>query len=73
MRFVIALASLALAGLAACGGSSDCSVNPTGNSCTGQQTTTGAPFVGNYTLKLVDGKPLPGTFADSSIESGTSR
>lgn len=71
MRFTLALASLALAGLAACGGSSDCSTNPTGSSCTGGSTTSSAPFVGSYTLKLVDNKALPGVSPDSSILSGT--
>ena len=33
--------------------------------------TSSAPIVGSYTLKLVDSKPLPATFADSSLESGT--
>ena len=70
MRFGLALTSLALAGLAACGGSgSDCATNPTAGGCTGGGSS--APIVGNYTLKLVDNKALPGTFADSSIESGT--
>ena len=63
MRIVVALASLALASLAACGGSSDATTGPSGGSS--------APIVGSYTLKLVDSKPLPGTFADSSLESGT--
>lgn len=71
MRFILALASLALAGLSACGGSSDCATNPTGSSCTGQSGTSSAPIVGSFTLKLVDNKPLPVAFADSSIESGT--
>ena len=70
MRFVLALSSLTLAGLAACGGSSDCTQNPTASNCTGNPGGS-APVVGNYTLKLVDNKALPGTFADSSIESGT--
>jgi len=71
MRFTLALASLALAGLAACGGSSDCTQNPTASNCTGQSSGSNSPILGSYTLTLVDSKPLPGTFADSSIESGT--
>jgi hypothetical protein len=71
MRFVLALSSLALAGLAACGGSSDCATNPTGGGCTGQPTTSNAPFLGSFSLQLVDSKPVPVAFADSSIESGT--
>ena len=64
MHIVVAtLASLALASIAGCGGSSDSATGPSGSSS--------SPIVGSYTLKLVDGKPLPGTFADSSLESGT--
>ena len=64
MRIVVAaLASLALACLTACGGSSDATTGPSGGSS--------APIVGSYTLRLVDSKPLPATFADSSLESGT--
>ena len=70
MRIVVALTSLAFAGLTACGGSSDCSQNPTASNCTGS-TGGSAPIVGSYTLKLVDNKPLPGVSADSSIQSGT--
>jgi len=70
MRFTLALASLALTGLAACGGSSDCTQNPTASNCTGNSGGS-SPIVGSYTLRQVDNKPLPGTFADSSIESGT--
>jgi hypothetical protein len=65
-----ALASLALAVLSACGGGSDCATNPTASSCTGP-SGGGAPIVGSYTLKFVDGKALPAAFADSSLESGT--
>jgi hypothetical protein len=71
MRFALALTSLALAGLSACGGSSDCATNPTGGGCTGQSSTSNAPILGSFSLKLVDSKPLPVAFADSSIESGT--
>ena len=71
MRFALALTSLALAGLSACGGGSDCATSPTSSSCTGPSNTSGAPFIGSYSLKLVDSKPLPVAFADSSIESGT--
>ena len=64
MRIIVAFACLALGSLAACGGgSSDATTGPSGGS--------GAPIVGSYTLKLVDSKPLPATFADSSLESGT--
>src|SRR4051812_27334730 len=63
MRITVALASLALASLAACGGSSDSGTGPAGGS--------NSAIVGSYTLKLVDSKALPGTFADSSLESGT--
>jgi hypothetical protein len=59
---VVALASFALASLAACG-SSDSGTGPSG--------TSSSPIVGNYTLKLVDNKPLPGVSPDSSLESGT--
>jgi len=71
MRFALALTSLALAGLAACGGSSglDCATSPTANGCTGGGSS--APIVGNYTLKQVDGKALPVAFTDSSLVSGT--
>jgi hypothetical protein len=71
MRFTLAFASLALIGLAACGGSSDCSQNPTGSTCTGNTGGSGAPILGSYTLAQVDSKPLPGVSSDSSIESGT--
>jgi hypothetical protein len=63
MRIAVALASLALASLTACGGSSDSGTGPSGGS--------NSAIVGSYTLKLVDSKALPGTFADSSLESGT--
>jgi hypothetical protein len=73
MRIAVpALASLALVVLSACGGvGTDCATAPTSSSCTGQSSTSNAPILGSYSLKLVDGKPLPGTFADSSIEAGT--
>ena len=70
MRFTLALTSLALAGLAACGGSgSDCATNPTAGGCTGGGSS--APIVGNYTLKTADAKALPAAFTDSSLVSGT--
>ena len=70
MRFTLAFASLAFAGLAACGGSgSDCATNPTANGCTGGGSS--APIVGSYTLKTADSKPLPVAFTDSSLVSGT--
>ena len=69
MRFTLAIASLALAGLAACGGSSDCATNPTAGGCTGGGSS--APIVGNYTLKTADAKALPAVYADSSLVSGT--
>ena len=63
MRIVVtAFACLALGSLAACG-SSDGTTGPSGGST--------SPIVGSYTLKLVDNKPLPAAFADSSLESGT--
>ena len=70
MRFTLALTSLALAGLAACGGGSDCATSPTSSSCTGPGGSS-APIAGNYTLKTADAKPLPAAFADSSLVSGT--
>ena len=73
MRFTLplALASLAVAALAACGGSGvDCATSPTSSGCTGSSGGS-APIVGSYTLKLVDGKAPPAAFADSSLESGT--
>ena len=71
MRFPFALTSLALAGLAACGGSKgiDCATNPTANGCTGGGPS--APIVGSYTLKTADAKPLPAAYTDSSLVSGT--
>ena len=72
MRFTpsLVLASLVLAGLAACGGSGvDCATSPTSSGCT--PSGGSAPIVGSYTLKLVDSKQLPVAFADSSIQSGT--
>jgi hypothetical protein len=71
MRFTLALASLALAGLAACGGSSDCATNPTNASCTGSPGGSSAPIAGNYTLTTADAKALPAVYADSSLVSGT--
>jgi len=69
MRFALSLTSLALAGLAACGGSgSDCATNPTAGGCT---SGSSAPIVGSYTLKTVDAKQLPAAFTDSSLVSGT--
>jgi hypothetical protein len=73
MRFTlpIAIASLAIAGLAACGGSGvDCATSPTSSSCTGPGGSS-APIAGNYTLKTADSKPVPAAFADSSLVSGT--
>ena len=73
MRFTLspAIASLALAALAACGGSGvDCATSPTSSSCTGPGGSS-APIAGNYTLKTADSKPLPAAFADSSLVSGT--
>jgi len=70
MRFILALTSLALAGLSACGGGSDCATAPTSSSCTGPSGGS-SPIVGSYSLKLVDGKPLPAAFTDSSLVSGT--
>jgi hypothetical protein len=70
MRFTLALASLALAGLSACGGGSDCATSPTSSSCTGSGGSS-SPINGNYTLKTADSKPLPVAFADSSLVSGT--
>jgi hypothetical protein len=73
MRFTlpIAIAYLALAGLAACGGSgADCATSPTSSSCTGPGGSS-APIAGNYTLKTADSKPVPAAFADSSLVSGT--
>ena len=73
MRFTpaLVLASLALAALAACGGSGvDCATSPTSSGCTGPGGSS-APIVGNYTLKTADSKPLPAAFADSSLVSGT--
>ena len=73
MRFTLspAIASLALAALAACGGSGvDCATSPTSSSCIGQGGSS-APIAGNYTLKTADSKPLPAAFADSSLVSGT--
>jgi hypothetical protein len=70
MRFTLALTSLALAGLSACGGGSDCATSPTSSGCTGSGGSS-APIAGNYTLKTADAKPLPAAFADSSLVSGT--
>lgn len=73
MRFTLspAIASLALAALASCGGSGvDCATSPTSSSCTGPGGSS-APIAGNYTLKTADSKPLPAAFADSSLVSGT--
>jgi hypothetical protein len=75
MRFTlspaIASLALALAALAACGGSGvDCATSPTSASCTGPGGSS-APIAGNYTLKTADSKPLPAAFADSSLVSGT--
>ena len=73
MRFTpsLVLASVALAGLAACGGSGvDCATSPTSSSCTGPGGSS-APIAGNYTLKTADSKPLPAAFTDSSLVSGT--
>ena len=60
---VAALASLALACLTACGGSSDSTTGPSGGSS--------SPIVGSFTLKTVDSKPVPVAFADSTLVSGT--
>ena len=70
MRMAVpVLASLTLVVHVACGGGgADCATSPTSNGCTGGGS---APIVGNYTLKLVDGKAPPAVFADSSLESGT--
>jgi hypothetical protein len=70
MRFTVALTSLALAGLSACGGGSDCATAPTSSGCTGSLGGS-APIDGSYSLKLVDSKPLPAAFTDSSLVSGT--
>jgi hypothetical protein len=70
MRFTLVLASLALAGLSACGGGSDCATSPTSSSCTGPSGSS-SPINGSYTLKTADSKPVPAAFADSSLVSGT--
>jgi hypothetical protein len=57
------LACFALVSLAACG-SSDSATGPGGTN------GGGSPIAGSYTLKTVDSKPLPATFADSSLVSG---
>lgn len=72
MRFPLpfALATLAFAGLSACGGGSDCVANPLNASCAGPGGSS-APIVGSYTLKTADAKPLPVAFTDSSLVSGS--
>jgi hypothetical protein len=70
MRFALALTSLLLAGLSACGGGgADCATSPTSSGC--GPGGSSAPIVGSYTLETADAKALPVAFADSSLVSGT--
>lgn len=59
-----AVATLLACALAACGsaGSTETTPPPSGS--------TRANIAGTYTLKSVDGKPVPATLADSTIVSG---
>ena len=61
MRRIVAI--LLTSTLAACGSSSsDGTTDPTG--------TTGPNLSGSYTLRTVDGKPVPAVMGDSTIVSG---
>ena len=62
-RVITALVAL---GLIACGSSSDSNGTPTGPA----GTTGGVNLSGSYTLKSVDGKPLPAVAPDSTVLSG---
>jgi hypothetical protein len=64
MRRIVAI--LLTSTIAACGSSSsDGTTDPTGTS-----GTTGPNLSGSYTLRTVDGKPVPAAIGDSTILSG---